>query len=501
MATTATPAAGPAALQGKVQQSYLNTIGGQWVASESGRTFENRNPADTREVIAIFPDGTPADVKKAIDAAQAAFKGWMGTPAPQRQAILAKGIAEMRARAEELAQALTWEEGKVLAEARVEVNRGLSAMEYLAAEGRRMFGQTIPSDQPGMQTYTQRRPKGVVGIITPWNFPFAIPAWKLAAALVCGNTVVFKPAEQTPLCAQLLVEALIDAGLPPGVLNMVHGGPEVGEALVTDSRVRAISFTGSTEVGKLINRKASEHMAKVQLEMGGKNACIVMADADLDKAAKDIVVGAFGSTGQRCTATSRVVVDRRVKDLLVEKILAEAKGVQTGNGFAEGIIMGPMVDERAIEKTEHYIDTAKKEGNQILLGGKRASSRPEHEHGYYFEPTIVAGVKRDHTLNQEEVFGPVLSILEADTLDEALDLANSVEYGLCGAIYTKDVSNAFQYTKWAEHGMLHVNCPSIYSEVHLPFGGLKESGFGGREMGPYAIDFWTEWQAVYIKYE
>lgn len=501
MATTATPAVGPAALRGKVQQTYLNLIGGEWVPSESRRTMEDRNPADTREVIAVFPDSTPADVHRAIEAAEKALPAWKAVPAPQRAAIVMKAVNAMRARSEELAQALTWEEGKVLAEARVEVIRGLNAMEYLASEGRRLLGNTIPSEQPGMFAYTQRRPKGVVGIITPWNFPFAIPAWKLAPALVCGNTVVFKPAEQTPLCAQLLVEALVDAGVPAGVLNLVHGGPEVGEAIVGDLRIKAISFTGSTEVGKLINRKGAEHMAKVQLEMGGKNACIVLADADLDKAARDIVVGAFGSTGQRCTATSRVVVDRKVKDLLVEKILAEAKTVQTGNGFAEGITMGPLIDDRAMEKAMHYIETARAEGNQILLGGRRAQSRPEHEHGYYLEPTVVAGVKKTDTLNREEVFGPVLAVLECDGLDEAIELYNSVDYGLTGALYTRDLGAAFRYAALAESGMLHVNCPSIHSEIHMPFGGIKDSGSGGREMGPTAIDFWTEWQTVWIKHE
>ncbi len=501
MATTATPLAGPAALRGKVQQTYLNLIGGEWVPSESKRTMEDRNPADTREVIAVFPESSPADVLRAIESAQAALPAWRAVPAPQRAAIVMKAVTAMRARAEELAQALTWEEGKILAEARVEVIRGLNAMEYLAADGRRLSGDNIPSEQAGMFAYTQRRPKGVVGIITPWNFPFAIAAWKIAPALVCGNTVVFKPAEQTPLCAQLIVEALVDAGVPAGVLNLVHGGPEVGEAIVGDHRIRAISFTGSTEVGKLINRKASEHLAKVQLEMGGKNACIVLADADLDKAAKDIVVGAFGSTGQRCTATSRVVVDKKVKELLVEKILAEAKNVQTGNGFGEGVLMGPMIDDRAIEKAQHYIDTAKAEGNQILVGGRRAQSRPEHEHGYYLEATVIVGVKKTDTLNKEEVFGPVLAVLEADGIEEALEITNSVDYGLTSALYTKDIATAFKYTSLADTGMLHVNNPTIFSEIHLPFGGIKDSGTGGREMGPTAIDFWTEWQTVWVKYE
>jgi aldehyde dehydrogenase (NAD+) len=285
------------------------------------------------------------------------------------------------------------------------------------------------------------------------------------------------------------------------VLNLVHGGPEVGEAIVTDPAVRAISFTGSTEVGKLINCKAAERLAKVQLEMGGKNACIVMADADLDKAARDIVAGAFGSTGQRCTATSRVVADRKVSGPLVERLLAEIKGIQAGNGFADGVLMGPLIDERAVEKVERYVAVAREEGNLVLCGGSRARHRPEHEHGHFFEPTVVAGVKPGDTLNREEVFGPVLAILEADGLAEALEIMNDVAYGLSGAIYTRDLGTAFKYLQGAESGMLHVNNPAMHSEVHMPFGGIKESGSGGREMGPTAIDFWTEWQTAYVSYD
>lgn len=491
---------GPVALRGKVAQEYLNLVDGQWVASASGRTLEDRNPADTRELIARFPESDAADVDRAISAAQRAFPAWMATPAPVRGAIVAKAAAALRARAEELAQALTWEEGKVLAEARVEINRGLAAMEYLAAEGRRLTGQTIPSETPGVFSYTQRRPKGVVGLITPWNFPVAIPAWKLAPALVCGNTVVFKPAEQTPLCAQLIVEALHDAGLPSGVLNLVHGGPEVGKAIVGDRRVRAISFTGSTEVGKLINRTASEHLTKVQLELGGKNACIVLADADLDKAARDTVVGAFGSTGQRCTATSRVIVDRKVKDAFVAKLVElTRKTVTAGNGFEDGIVMGPMIDDRAIAKAEEYIEAARRDGNTILLGGGRATGAGL-DHGYFFQATILDGVRPTDTLNREEVFGPVLSILVADGLEQALEIANSVDYGLSSAVYTRDVSATLEYAGRIEAGLLHVNCPTINSEVHLPFGGIKDSGFGGREMGSTAIDFYTEWQTMYLNY-
>ncbi len=490
----------PVALRGKVAHEYHNLVDGKWVASASGRTFEDRNPASASDVIATFPDSDARDVAAAVLAARKAFPAWMATPAPQRGAIIARAVAAMRERLEDLAQAMTWEEGKVLAEARVEVNRGLNAMDFLAGEGRRLTGQTVPSEVPGMFAFTRRRPLGVVGMITPWNFPFAVPAWKLGPALVAGNTVVIKPAEQAPLSTQLIVEALHDAGLPPGVLNLVHGGPEAGKAIVADTRIRAISFTGSTEVGKLINRAAAEHMVKVQLEMGGKNACIVLADADLEKAARDVVSGAFGSTGQRCTATSRVIVERRIKDAFVSRVVELVRQtVKTGNGFEQGVVMGPLIDDRAIVKTEGYVATARNEGNTVVLGGKRASGAGLDQ-GFFFEPTIIDGVRPEDTLNKEEVFGPVLAFLAADGLADAIEIANSVDYGLSGAIYTRDVAAAFEYAQQLEAGLLHVNCPTIYSEVQLPFGGIKDSGFGGREMGATAIDFYTEWQATYLSY-
>ncbi|MBI6546752.1 MAG: aldehyde dehydrogenase family protein [Cyanobacteria bacterium NC_groundwater_1444_Ag_S-0.65um_54_12] len=487
------------ALRNIVQHSYKNLIGGNWTTSGSEQTFGDYNPADRRELIANFPVSSTAAVEQATAAAQAALPQWMATPAPLRSAIILKAVSALRARAEEIASVLTWEEGKIRAEARTEVNRGLAAMEYLAAEGKRFFGQTIPSEHPQMFVWTQRRPVGVVGIITPWNFPFAIPAWKLATALVAGNTVVLKPAELAPLCAQFLVEALHDADLPPGTLNLVHGGPTVGEAIVRDRHVRAISFTGSTEVGKLINRYASERMAKVQLEMGGKNACIVLADADLTKAAREIVTSAFGSTGQRCTATSRVIADRNIHEALVEKLLAASREVTPGDGFKEATVMGPLIDENALKKTEHYVELACQEGNKLLLGGKRARD-PELAHGYFFEATIIADVKPEDTLNREEVFGPVLAILAADGLEEALRMANVVDYGLSSALYTKNIAAGLSYANQAASGLLHVNCPTVFSEVHLPFGGIKESGFGGREMGPAASDFYTEWQTMYVNY-
>ncbi|MBU6428049.1 MAG: aldehyde dehydrogenase family protein, partial [Cyanobacteria bacterium REEB65] len=430
----------------------------------------------------------------------AAWESWRLVPAPERGNILFRFAQLLQRRKPELSDLMTREMGKVKAEAGGDIQEAIDMSYYMGGEGRRLFGQTTPSELRDKFMMSVRMPVGVVGAITPWNFPIAIPAWKLAPALVCGNTVVFKAAEQTPLCAQLIVEALAEAGLPPGVLNMVHGGPEVGKAIVGDRRVRAISFTGSTEVGKLINRKASEHLAKVQLEMGGKNACIVLADADLDRAARDAVTGAFGSTGQRCTATSRIVVDRKVHDTFVEKLLAEVhKTVKTGDGFEDGVFMGPLIDDRAVAKTEEYVATAKKEGNRILTGGNRATGAGL-DHGFFFEPTVIDGVRPTDTLNLEEVFGPVLSILEADSLDQALEIANTVEYGLSSAIYSSDVGAAFTYSGRIEAGLLHVNCPTINSEVHLPFGGIKDSGFGGREMGPNAIDFYTEWQTMYLRY-
>ncbi len=482
----------------RLSTSALNYIAGRWEDASSGQTFAVANPADTREVLGRFPESAPADVARAVRAAQDAFHAWSRTPQPQRGLVIAKAIALLKERAEELAHALTWEAGKPLAESRVEVTRGLNAMEYLVAEARRSGGQTIPSELPGTFTYTVRRPLGVVGLITPWNFPFAIPAWKVVPALVAGNTAVMKPAEQTPVCTAMIMQAFDEAGLPPGVLNLVNGGPVVGEALVADPLVKAISFTGSTSVGKLINQAASARLAKVQLELGGKNAAIVLEDADLEHAAKEIAAGAWGTTGQRCTATSRVIVMRGVARQLLDRLKAHAAALKVGSGLEDGRTMGPLINQEALDKVERYVAIARQEGATVEYGGERLAG--ELSGGYFHAPTLLSGVRPEHTVANEEIFGPVLSVIEVDGFEEALTVANSVAYGLSSSVFTRDVGRVFGYAEGIETGLVHVNCATVLSEVHLPFGGMKDSGFGGREMGPTVMDFFTEWQTMYLRH-
>ncbi|HEY9899688.1 MAG TPA: aldehyde dehydrogenase family protein [Pantanalinema sp.] len=498
MTLTARPGLDLSDLKAWLSTGRLNHVAGEWRSAASGATFPVVNPADFKEVLADFPASSPEDVQAAIEAASQAQRGWASTPAPQRGAVIARAIAMLRDQVELLAHVLSWECGKVIAEARIEVNRGINAMEYLNAEARRLHGQTIPSEQPGMFAYTTRRPVGVVALVTPWNFPFAIPAWKLVPALVAGNAVVLKPAEQTPLCAALIVRAFVEAGLGAGVLNLVHGDGQVGAALVEDPGVKAVSFTGSTAVGKRINQVAAGRLAKVQLELGGKNAAIVMADADVELAAREIAVAAWGSTGQRCTATSRVIVDRRVARPLVERLMAHAQAIKVGPGLDEDNTMGPLVNQEALEKVERYMGIARQEGATLAYGGHRMGG--EYKKGYFFEPTLLTGVRPEHAVACEEVFGPVLAVIEVDSIDEALSVANEVDYGLSSAIFTRDIHQAFAYAERVATGLAHVNCATVFSEVHLPFGGMKDSGFGGREMGPSALDFYTETQTTYLKH-
>ncbi|MNR96610.1 Aldehyde dehydrogenase, thermostable [compost metagenome] len=490
---TATPTV-PPRLQDALTRHARNLIGGVWKDADSGSTFPVINPADPGEILARFPASGPADVQAAVDAAREALPSWSATPAPERARILDRALSMLEARAEELAYALTWEEGKALADSRVEIRRGLDVMRYFAGEGRRLGGQTLPSALPNMFAFTQRRPLGVVGLITPWNFPFAIPAWKLAPALITGNTVVFKPAEQTPLCAVLLVEILEEAGLPPGVVNLIHGDGAVGKAIVAHPQIRGISFTGSTVVGKEINVTASSRLAKVQLELGGKNAAIVLEDADLDLAAREIAAAAWGSSGQRCTATSRLIVQRSVAKALVDKLLALAPGYRVGSGFDPEVKVGPVIEPEALDRIGRYVDLARQEGANVVMGGKHVDGD-----GYFCAPTVITGVSPQMTVAQEEIFGPVLSVIEVEDLAEAIAVSNDVSYGLSSALYTRDLASALRYSQHAETGLLHVNCSSIYSEIQLPFGGIKDSGFGGREMGPTALDFYTEWQTVYMQ--
>ncbi|MFN7976600.1 MAG: aldehyde dehydrogenase family protein [Vicinamibacterales bacterium] len=474
--------------------SYVN---GTWY-HPSGEVVRNVNPADTSDVIAEFPMATAADVRKAIDAATAAWRGWKKTPGPERGRVLWRAADIARRRVDEIAQTLTREEGKVLREAKGEVLKGISLLEYYAGEGYRMHGKTLPSESRDCFTYTVRQPLGVVGLIAPWNFPWAIPVWKSAPALVAGNCVVFKPSELVPATAALLTEIYEEAGMPPGVFNMLVGnGPEVGEAMVHAPELRAISFTGSNRVGGDLYVKAAKRGAKVTCEMGGKNAVIVMPDADLDKAATAIHGGAFGSTGQRCTATSRVIAHPDVKRALVERLVASAEKIKVGPGLDPAMDMGPSIADKQWQSVLNYIEAGKQGGARLLTGG----SRPEHlAAGYFIAPTIFDDVTPGMKIFQEEIFGPVLSVATATSLEDALAKANAVEYGLTTSIFTQDVNTVLRFIEDVEVGMVHVNEPTVGGEAQLPFGGTKSTGVGEREMAEEGLHFFTEIKTVFINY-
>ncbi|HTP08636.1 MAG TPA: aldehyde dehydrogenase family protein [Anaerolineae bacterium] len=475
--------------------SYIN---GQWFHPQAERIIRNINPADTNDVIAEFPEATPADVQCAIEAAQTAFAGWKNTPGPERGRVLWRAANLARQRLDEIARTMTREEGKVFKEAKGEVLKGISLLEFYAGEGFRMSGKTLPSEARDTFTYTIRRPLGVVGLIAPWNFPWAIPVWKSAPALVAGNTVVFKPAELTPATASLLVEIYEEAGLPPGVFNMVVGrGSTVGETIVNAPQLRAISFTGSNAIGSALYVKAAQRGAKVTCEMGGKNAVIVLPDADLDKAATAIHSGAFGSTGQRCTATSRVIVAPEAKDALVEQLVDRAQKIKIGYGLDETVDMGPAVDEKQWRTDIDYIAVAQQEGARLVTGGQRPAHLSE---GYFVEPTIFDRVTPDMRLFREEVFGPVLAVTTADSLEEAICYANSVEYGLTASIFTQNIDHIMRFIEDTETGMVHVNEPTVGGEAQLPFGGTKSTGVGEREMAEEGLHFFSELKTVFINY-
>jgi aldehyde dehydrogenase (NAD+) len=475
--------------------SYIN---GKWFHPKSERLVRNLNPADPDDVIAEFPAATAEDVQRAIDAAQGSFRTWKKTPGPERGRVLWRAADIARQRADEIARTLTREEGKVLKEAKGEVMKGISLLEFYAGEGFRMHGKTLPSEARDTFTYTIRRPLGVVGLIAPWNFPWAIPVWKSAPALVAGNTVIFKPAELTPATATLLAAIYEEAGLPPGVFNMLVGpGSVVGETLVHSPALRAISFTGSNEVGGALYAKAAQRGAKVTCEMGGKNAVIVMSDADLEKAAIAIHGGAFGSTGQRCTATSRVIAAPSIKDKLLERLVDGARKIKLGPGLDETVDMGPAVDEKQWKTDLDYLKVGVEEGARLVIGGKK----PEHlGKGYFVEPTIFDNVRPDMRIFKEEIFGPVLSVTTANSLDEALQFANGVEYGLTTSIFTDNIDTIMNFVEEVETGMVHVNEPTIGGEAQLPFGGTKATGVGEREMAEEGLNFFTELKTVFINY-
>ncbi|MCH8897155.1 MAG: aldehyde dehydrogenase family protein [Chloroflexi bacterium] len=479
---------------------YQNYIGGQWTNSVSGETYDITSPANKTSVVGTFQMSNTEDASMAIAAADQARRAWADTPAPARGQILYRALDILERRAEEIARTITIEEGKPLADSHGEVRRAMNIIEYAAGEGRRMFGYTTPSELANTLAYTVRRPLGIVALITPWNFPIAIPAWKLAPALICGNTVVFKPASATPMSAVKLVEVFEEAGLPPGVLNLITGpGASVGNALVESPQVQGISFTGSTEIGTDIYARGARLLKKVQCEMGGKNAVILLADADLDKALGGIVQGAFGSTGQRCTATSRAIVEAQIHDQFVEELLDRTSKLKIGDGLDPEVYVSPLASQYQQDKVMEYIGIGTEEGAKLAYGG-HALSGGIYDQGYYVEPTVFTEVTRDMRIAQEEIFGPVLTVFKAQDLDDAVEIANSVQFGLSSSIYTRDIPKAYQYINTVETGMVHVNAPTLGGEVHLPFGGMKSSGVGQREQGTEAVDFFSEIITVYIDY-
>jgi alpha-ketoglutaric semialdehyde dehydrogenase len=481
-------------------KTYKNLIGGQWVVARSGRTFENLNPADTRDVVGIFQASDAGDVADAVEAAARAFESWRLVPAPKRAEILYRTGELLLKKKEECARDMTREMGKVLSETRGDVQEAIDTAYYMAGEGRRLFGQTTPSELPSKFAMSVRMPVGVVGMITPWNFPMAIPSWKLFPALVCGNTCIIKPAEDTPLSTFHLVEALIEAGLPEGVVNIVTGfGPDAGAPLVEHPKVRAISFTGSSEVGRIVGQTAAGLFKPCSLEMGGKNAMIVLDDANLDLAIDGAVWGAFGTTGQRCTATSRIIVDKKIADEFTRRLVSRAQSLRVGNGLEEGMEMGPQINPQQIETSERYVQVAQDEGAELVTGGKRLREGP-HGKGHFFAPTIFSKVRPAMRIAQEEVFGPVVALVECDGVEDAIRIANGIQYGLSTALYSRDVNKAFRAIRDLEAGITYVNAPTIGAEVHLPFGGVKQTGNGHREGGTGALDFYTTWKSVYIDY-
>jgi alpha-ketoglutaric semialdehyde dehydrogenase len=478
---------------------YHNLIGGEWLPSQSSQTFENINPADHSDVVGIFPSSNAEDVALAVAAAKKAFLTWRLVPAPKRAEILYRAAQLLIERKEEFARQMTREMGKVLAETRGDVQEAIDEAFYVAGEGRRLFGVTAPSELANKFAMSVRMPVGVIGMIAPWNFPMAIPSWKLFPALVCGNTCVIKPAEDTPLSTYNLVQTLIDAGLPPGVINIISGyGPEAGAPLVEHPDVRAISFTGSSAVGSHVGQRASANFKPVSLEMGGKNAMIVLDDANLELALEGALWGAFGTTGQRCTATSRILLHKSIAAEFTQKLVARAQALSVGDGLKEGTEVGPQVNEQQIETSTKYCEIAIAEGAKLLAGGKRLTEGP-YANGTFFAPTVFGSVTPEMRIAREEVFGPVVSLIEFSTIEEAIEIANSIDYGLSTALYSKDINSAFAAIRDLEAGITYINAPTIGAEVHLPFGGVKQTGNGHRE-GLGSIDFYTTWKAVYVDY-
>ncbi|MDQ3372858.1 MAG: aldehyde dehydrogenase family protein [Acidobacteriota bacterium] len=485
---------------GKVE-TYHNYIGGEWVKSLSGEWFENLNPADTTDVIGRFPKSNKEDVDAAVEAAKNASTRWRRTPAPKRAEILFRLARILERDKDKFTREMTREMGKVLKEAGGDVQEAIDCTYYTAGEGRRLHGFTTPAEMPNKFAMCVRQPVGICGLITPFNFPMAIPSWKLIPALVCGNTVVIKSGEDVPLSTINLVKSCEEAGIPKGVVNLVNGhGAEVGAPLVNHQDIRLISFTGSTDTGRIIAEQCANQNKIVSLEMGGKNAIIVMDDADIDNAVEGSLWGAFGTSGQRCTASSRLVVHKKVYKKFCEKLVERVKKLKVGNGLDAKTEVGPVINQAAMEKILGYIEIGQKEDQATLACGGNRLTKGEYKNGYFIEPTVFTDVAPDHRIGQEEIFGPVTSVIPFSTLDEAIDIVNNVKYGLSSAIYTQDVNQSFYAMQELYTGICYVNSATIGAEVHLPFGGTKGTGNGHREAGTQVLDIFTEWKSLYIDY-
>ncbi|MSR78260.1 MAG: aldehyde dehydrogenase family protein [Candidatus Omnitrophica bacterium] len=480
-------------------KSAWNFIDGKWQTSSSGEIFESRNPADQRDVIGNYPESNQADVEKAVQAAEAAYTDWRLVPPPKRADIILKASRILLERKETIARLMTREMGKVLKEARGDVQEAIDMAQYVAGEGRRLFGQTTTSELRNKFAMTVRMPIGICGLITPWNFPVAIPSWKILPALICGNTVVFKPAEDTPACAVEFVKALEDAGLPRGVVNMIHGGVIAGEAIVHHPKIRLVSFTGSSEVGRKVASQCGKNLKRCSLEMGGKNAQIVMEDADLELALEGALWGAFGTSGQRCTATSRIYVHQKLYDRFRRTLVERAKKLVLGNGIKAGVDVGPVINGEQLKRIHHYVEIGVREGAKLECGGRILKSKGL-ERGFFYEPTIFTQVKPEMTIMREEIFGPVTCIMPIKNFDQAIQEVNRTDYGLSSSIYTHDIDRAMKAIRDIEAGITYINGPTIGAEVHLPFGGVKCTGNGHREAGETALDIFSEWKSVFIDY-
>ena len=477
-----------------------NFINGEWTESSSGAAFENKNPAKPDEVVAVFPRSDQRDVAAAVEAAQEAFPAWRRTPAPRRAEILFRAARRLEERKEELAADMTREMGKVLEEARGDVQEAIDMAYFMAGEGRRQYGQTTPAELANKFAMSVRAPLGVCGLITPWNFPMAIPSWKILPALICGNTVIIKPAEDAPLSCYHFVKILAEEGLPRGVLNLVAGyGEEAGEALLAHPGVKMVSFTGSTEVGRHVSERCAPDFKRLHLEMGGKNVIMVMEDANLELAVEGAVWGAFGTTGQRCTASSRIVVHKDVYIEFLEQLVRRAEAIRVGDGLDPAVQMGPLINRDALSKVQAYVQIGVQEGARLVCGG-HAIEDASYAGGFFFQPTVFAQVQPSMRIAQEEIFGPVVSVIPCDSFEAAIGIGNGVRYGLSASIYTQDVNRAFVAMREMETGIFYVNAPTIGAEIHLPFGGTKQTGNGHREAGVAALDVFSEWKSVYIDY-